>query len=325
MRPDARASDVTVAGARTRFWIYPPSAEPTGRTVILVHGFRGDHHGLEQIAGRLVAAGADRVIAPDLPGFGDSAKLPGRPHDLDGYVEWLIDFVRAAVGDGPVIMVGHSFGSIVVSAALAQGLTAQRAVLINPIGAPALSGPRGILSRLAVGYYRLGAALPSRIGLPLLRSRIVTRLLSELMAKTRDRDLRRWIHDQHRRYFGAFADRTVVLESFRASVSADVSQFAAKIDIPVLLIAGEVDDITGIDQQRRLAERFPRAELVVISSVGHLIHYEAPDQAAEAMLAFAGTQGHTNGVADGTGSSDDGRATPTQISVVNLMENPDIK
>lgn len=301
--PQGRAAEVTADGVRSRYWTYANGSGDRIRTVILVHGFRGDHHGLEWIAARLAMLDDSyRIVAPDLPGFGESFRFTDRPHDLDSYAAWLINFVAAVTKEDSVIIVGHSFGSIIVSAALARGMIAERVVLINPIGAPALSGPRGILSRLAVGYYRLGAALPRSIGLPLLRSRAITRGLSDVMAKTGDRELRRWIHDQHRRYFGAFADREVVLESFRASVSADVSQFATKIDIPVLLIAGEIDDITGLDQQRRLVERFAAAELVVISSVGHLIHYEAPARAAEAIAAFAGAadsrEGHTKEVGE---------------------------
>lgn len=286
--------EVEVARCRTHCFTYAEGV-PGGPVMILVHGFRGDHHGLARIVEELVTAGGPyRIVVPDLPGFGVSEPFPDRPHDLAGYASWLIGFVDAVAAGRPVIMVGHSFGSIVVSAALAGGLVAERAVLINPIGAPALSGPRGILSRLAVGYYWLGAKLPAPLGLPLLRSRVITRLLSEVMAKTKDPELRRWIHDQHRRYFGAFADRVVVLESFRASVSSDVSQYAAQLDLPVLLIAGEVDDITELDRQRILADRFPRAELVVAEGVGHLIHYEAPRRAAAAIGSFAG---HTHGVA----------------------------
>ena len=78
------------------------------------------------------------------------------------------------------------------------------------------------------------------------------------MAKTRDRALRRFIHDQHDTYFSRFADRDVLHEAFVTSVSHDVSEFAARIAQPTLLIAAEKDDITAIEVERRLATRVPR-------------------------------------------------------------------
>ena len=99
-----------------------------------------------------------RIVSPDLPGFGETPPLPGRRHDIGTYAEWLTAFA-AAVAPGAVIL-GHSFGSIVVAAAVADGLDTPRVILVNPIGAPALEGPRGILTRLAIFYYWAGARLP---------------------------------------------------------------------------------------------------------------------------------------------------------------------
>ncbi|RIJ17352.1 alpha/beta hydrolase, partial [Clavibacter michiganensis subsp. insidiosus] len=181
---------------------------------------------------------------------------------------------------------GHSFGSIVVAAALADGLPSPRAILVNPIAAPALEGPRGILTRLAVLYYRAAAVLPERAGFGLLRNRAIVRVMSEAMAKTRDRSLRRWINDQHDRFFSAFSDRRVVLEAFRASVSSDVSTYAARVAVPVLLVAAERDDITPVAAQHRLQRLFADARLEVIPRVGHLIHYETPREAAGSIRAF---------------------------------------
>ena len=107
--------------------------------------------------------------------------MPGRTYDLDEYVAWLTEFA-AAVAPGAVIL-GHSFGSIVTSAAVARGLATPRLILINPIGAPALEGPKGIMTRLAVLYYALGARLPERLGTALLRNRLIVRVMSITMAK----------------------------------------------------------------------------------------------------------------------------------------------
>ena len=155
-----------------------------------------------------------------------------------------------------------------------------------PVGQPALEGPRGILTRGAVAFYRLGAVLPRRAGFALLRSRAITRVMSVSMAKTRERSLRRWIHEEHDRYFSGFANRDMLLEAFRASVSHDVSDYAAQVRVPTLLIAAEEDDITPLAAQHRLVRLFPDARLVVVPEVGHLVHYEAPAAAARAIREF---------------------------------------
>lgn len=274
--------DDDVAGVATASWDYgEPGAETT---IVAVHGFRGDHHGLEPI---VAALGPDiRVVIPDLPGFGDSAEFRHTRHDIAGYAGWLLRFVGLLEVPGRLVVLGHSFGSIVVAAALAGGLAPAGVVLVNPIAAPALAGPRGMLTRLAVFYYRLAARLPERVGLALLRSPIVVRAMSIAMTKTRDGRLRRWIHDQHNRYFSVFRSRRSVLEAFEASVGSDVSEFAAHIPVPVLLVAAERDDIAPLATQERLQPLFPDARVRVIPGVGHLVHYEAPAAAATHIRAF---------------------------------------
>jgi pimeloyl-ACP methyl ester carboxylesterase len=271
--------EVAVLGGTTAYWIYGPDDAAT--TILAVHGFRGEHHGLEPVVAFLPGV---RIVMPDLPGFGESVPLPGRRHDIEAYADWL-DAFAADVAPGAVVL-GHSFGSIVASAAVARGLPTPRLILVNPIGAPALEGPRGILTRLAMLYYWAGAKLPRAIGTWLLRTRVVVRIMSIAMAKTRDRVVRAFIHDQHDRYFSNFADRDVLHDAFVASVSHDVSQYAGRIHVPTLLIAADRDDITPIEAERVLATRFRDARLVEIAGVGHLIHYEKPAEAAEAVRGF---------------------------------------
>ena len=271
-------------GGTTAYWVDEPAddaAAPDAPTLVTVHGFRGDHHGLIPVIDRLPGY---RVVSPDLPGFGETAPIPGREHDLGLYVEWLRGFV-AAVCPGAVI-VGHSFGSIVSSAAVAAGLETPQLVLINPIGAPALEGPRGILTRFAIFYYWAGARLPASLGEALLRNRLIVRVMSIAMAKTKDPDLLQFVHQQHDLYFSRFADRDVLHDAFVTSVSHDVSEFAPHVTVPTLLIAAQLDDITPIEKERELVHLFPDARLVEIADVGHLIHYETPAPAAAAITEF---------------------------------------
>ena len=185
------------------------------------------------------------------------------------------------------VLLGHSFGSIVAARWAAAHPTAIAAlVLINPICEPALQGSSRLASKLAALYYRVGAALPEKLGLALLGNPLIVLGMSSLMAKTRDRTLRRYIHGQHLNYFSTYASRRVLLEAFQASISGTVRDSAAQLAMPVLLVAAEKDDLGSVSGQRALAAMIPDSRLEIIQGVGHLVHYETPREAAGLIDAF---------------------------------------
>lgn len=280
-----RAGSVDLQGCNVDYWVYEPvRATPETRTILVIHGFRGDHHGLLRIADQLPEM---RLIMPDLPGFGSSDAFADGEHSVMRYGQFISDFM-AALGLGPeTVLLGHSFGSIIASHFVAANPRAvSPLVLINPIAAPALEGPKGIMTKLAVLYYEASARLPRALGLFLLRSRLIVRVMSVAMAKTRDKQLLRFIHGQHNAYFSAFANRDSLLESFKASVGSNVSEVARDLTLPVLLVAGEKDEIAMLADQHKLAALLPDGTLHVIPGVGHLIHYETPEPAAGFIRRF---------------------------------------
>lgn len=279
------ASDIDVDGSTVAYWTYEPvTVTPKTRTILVIHGFRGDHHGLLRVADQLPEM---RIIMPDLPAFGSSDPFIDDQHTVERYGRFITSFM-AALDLGPkTVLLGHSFGSIVASHfAATHPHAVYPLILINPIAAPALEGPKGIMTKLAVLYYQASAKLPRRVGLAVLRNRAIVRVMSITMAKTKDKALRRFIHGQHDAYFSAFADRKSLLESFKASVSGNVAEVAEQLTLPVLLVAGEKDEIATLPNQHKLMERLPDATLEVIPGVGHLIHYETPVPAAAAIRTF---------------------------------------
>ena len=280
-----RAASVAVGDTAVAYRVYEPVRVTTEtRTILVVHGFRGDHHGLLRVADQLTDM---PLIMPDLPGFGASAAFEGTEHSVDAYGGFLRGFM-AALDLGPdTVLLGHSFGSIVASHFVAAnpGAVAEL-ILVNPIAAPALEGPKGVMTKLAVFYYEAAARLPQRVGLALLRSQAIVRVMSVAMAKTRNKELRRFVHAQHSAYFSAFADRDSLLQAFKASVGSNVSEVAGQLMLPVLLIAGEKDEIALLADQHKLASLLPDGTLEVIAGVGHLIHYETPEPAARYIRRF---------------------------------------
>lgn len=280
--------EIDLFGSTTRYWVYGAADAPV--TIVAAHGYRGEHHGLEPV----IAHGAgQRWISPDLPGFGESTPMTALPHSIDGYAQWFSAFIRELGLEGVAVILGHSFGTIVTAKAISSGLKAPALVLVNPIAISGLESPARFGTFITVNWYRLNSRLPKRLGDRLLRTRIPTRFVTISLAKTKDRALRAWIHDQHFRYFSNFYDRDFVVESFNASTEHNVGEYAAEIRIPVLLIAAELDDVTPIAAVRAMAERMDDVRLRVLTGVGHLIHYEAPKPAAAAIGDFLDELGLT--------------------------------
>lgn len=120
----------------------PPSAGPTAVTtgpadVVLVHGAWHNSACWAKVVPLLTAAG-HRVVAPDLPGHGVSARFPatyllpgqaGLPDDvsplrdltLDTVAEAVVDVLRALRANPgsarPTVLVGHSLGGTVITKA----------------------------------------------------------------------------------------------------------------------------------------------------------------------------------------------------------------
>ena len=274
--------EVEVLGGTTAYWVYGPADAET--TIVAVHGFRGEHHGLEPVVAHLPGV---RIISPDLPGFGETPPLPGpTPRPRRPTPSGCATFA-AAVAPGAVIL-GHSFGSIVVAAAVAGGpATTPRVILVNPIGAPALEGPRGILTRLAVFYYWAGARLPKRVG-------------DGAAAQRRDRagderldgeDARRRSPPVHPR-----PARHVLLALRRPRRAARRVPRVGLARRARVRARGSPSrrcwsrrSATTSRRSRRSATS-PRCSPMPSSSrspdVGHLIHYETPAPAAEAIRRF---------------------------------------
>lgn len=251
----------------------------------MIHGFRGTHHGLVKIAERL--EGDYSLIVPDIPGFGEGEVLDS--YALENYVQWLHRFIQDnSKKDEKPLLLGHSFGSIITAAYAAQHPeTIDKLILVNPIGAPALEGPRGILTKLAIAYYWLGKILPERLAKWWLSAKPIVFVMSTTMAKTKDKSLRKWIHNQHYTHFSTFHSAASVSASFRTSVENSVRDVASHITTPTLLVVGDKDDITPLAKQQELHALFKDSRLVVIKNVGHLTHYETPAEVATAVRNFA--------------------------------------
>jgi pimeloyl-ACP methyl ester carboxylesterase len=268
----AQRSDI----GSTAIWHYP--AEQPKAKILMVHGFRGNHLGLSAQTGCL----SDYQIAiPDLPGYGKSEEFAGL-HHLDAYGTWLKDLV-SKLGEDWVVL-GHSFGSLVVANAASKGMRCKAILLQNPITTRA-SDQKSIANWVADSFYRVCSNL-GQTGSALLRSAVVVRIMSIAMTTSRNLRLRSFIHDQHHRFFSNYRSDRVAYEGYQAASTSNVMDYVEYFNQPVLIMAGEKDSIAPLGNQVLAQQNIASAELVVIPKVGHLTHYETPVEIATAIDEF---------------------------------------
>lgn len=293
--PSERVAEIN--GSELHYWVYreelleprPDADEDVPPPVVMVHGLRGTHEGLQLIVDLL----PDRcVVVPDLPGFGESTPMAGKRHDVAGYATAVVALLELLdARSRPAFLLGHSFGSVIVArAASSAPELVRRLVLVSPIATPPLNGPRVVLTGLTSAYYAIGKALPPRWGNALLSNKLAVLVASQAMLRSKDKKVRQFVYDSHLRHFSRFHSPGLLNETYEASVSRTVADYAEGLTMPTLLIAGESDEIAPLEGQRRLRAVLPRGELVVIPDVGHLVHYETPDAAAAEIERFVAAQ-----------------------------------
>jgi pimeloyl-ACP methyl ester carboxylesterase len=119
-----------------------------GPWVLALHGWRRDHHDFDQVLDGLDA------VALDLPGYG-VAPEPPEPWSTLEYAEWVAP-VLDELGNGPIVVVGHSFGGrvgvqLAAAAESATGRQGRTGALVLT-GAPLAPPPGKAVARASFAY-----------------------------------------------------------------------------------------------------------------------------------------------------------------------------
>jgi len=249
-----------------------------GRDLVLVHGLSGSwQNWLENIPH---LARDHRVVALDLPGFGDSP-MPPWEISIEAYGRLLHDFCDTlALND--CIVVGNSMGGFVsAEAAIAQPGRFEKLVLVSAAGvshARMRREPAEMAGRVAVAASPLVLRLQER---GLLRPRIRDWAFRMIFHRP---DLIRmeliW------EFFNHGAGKPGFLPAMVGLMGYDILDRLEEVEVPTLIVWGRDDRIVPVTDADGYGRRLTNSRTVIFDHCGHVPMAERPVRFNRVLEAF---------------------------------------
>jgi 3-oxoadipate enol-lactonase len=220
-----------------------------GPPVWVFHSLLADAGSCAPLAAAL--SGRHRVMVPDLPGFGGSAPV-------EAGLEPVADRLALAIeeADGPVAIVGNGYGSFV-----ALVLALRHPALVSRL---LLAGTGAAFDEPGRAAFRGMATAASGKGLSAIADTAMRRLFSPAFQQANPALL------AERRARFLATDPKIFTAACNALAALDLRDAVRGLHLPVLVLAGELDEATPPAMARELADLLPNASFAGLPGLAHV-------------------------------------------------------
>lgn len=269
---DGETRDIDVEGVTVRCHVAGPEDAPP---VVLVHGAGLDAAGVSWRKTVPALAGSYRVIAVDLPGYGESDRVPKDVTPTTDFYVGVLDTILGGLDLVGATLVGISKGGgIVLGYTLDSPARVRQLVLVDSFGLGDLV-PGG---RKAVAMVQIPKLLEVSWW-AMKRSRTVTKaslenvVFPENIDEAFVDDIRREIRRPNSgdAYF-RFARAELHLPGPRTNYFDRLSE----IPVETLFVHGKEDPLIPLEFSKRAADEAPVADLFTLEQCGHWVPRECP-------------------------------------------------
>lgn len=267
---------VQLRGLRFYYRDWAP-AKPDAQTLVLLHGYTGHARSWDALARTLQSR--YRILALDQRGHGQTDWAARDKYDTSEMVADLEAFV-AALGLENFALLGLSMGGL-VSIGYAGKRPPQLAKLVIVDIAPEIDVAG--LTRIQAGVVRSDVFASRDEAVARAREDNPIPPMDHLRHRVEYSLMRRSDGRYTYRYDPALRDPT----NPRKGIPVDEGwKLVANIDVPTLLVRGEVSDILSRGVAARMAQTIPNCRLVEVAGSGHPVPLDKPDAFAAALGGF---------------------------------------
>lgn len=260
-------------GLRVHYRDEGPAEAPV---LVLLHGY-GDAYATWEGWAAALRAG-HRVISLDLPGHGLTAAPAGAQIDREAQARIVLR-VAEALKLPRFVLAGNSMGGGVAwQAALLAPQALRGLVLVDAAGWPMPATTPSLAFRILAHPW--GRAVLARIdNRPLIRQALRAQVGDPTLIT--DDLVDRWA--LYQRYPG---HRPILMSIAPGAQAPVTAERLAGLQLPTLVLHGEIDPILPLEHSRRFAAAIAGAELIVYPGIGHLPQREIPARSAADVAAF---------------------------------------
>ncbi len=229
-----------------------------GKPFLILHGWRSSSDRWGKMC-ELLAENGIKVIIPDLPGFGQSQE-PEKPWSLDNYVEFVYEFsnIVPELKKG-FYLLGHSFGgSLAVKFTIKYNQKVEKLFLVSASCLRKITLKKKVLYKISK----------------------VVKLFSFLP-----------YYDLFRKAFYKFIFRKsdypyvegIMKETYLKVISDDLSHKLSFIKVPTIIVWGDKDNLTPVENAYFINKKIENSKLVIIEGAGHNLN-KIPEVLSEKIL-----------------------------------------